>query len=390
MCNAPEKHEAHAHRRDFMLGAALVIGAAGAGAAQAQQGAARVWMCPPCGCASDGKEFAAPGACPSCGMQLIEAKPGVAPKPRTKVAILLFPGVQIIDFTGPYEVFGQAGYEVFTVAAKKAPLQTAMLLDVTPAYAFGESPKPDVLLIPGGNIGSAMHDKATLDWIRAQSAQSQMTMSVCNGALILANTGLLDGLTATTFHGAVDDLITEFPKVKVVYDKRFVDNGKFVTTAGLSSGIDGAMHIVSRLEGKVDAELVARNLEYNWDEETKYARAALADYPIRGAFGSRLILGLPAADYVTKVESSAGDRSKWEAVWRIETANPAAVVAEAIEASVASRLGAIKAEKVSKPSTQRTWKFTDPRGRSWGVRLDVSDTATSGVKRARMTSMLVK
>ena len=134
-----------------------------------------------------------------------------------------------------------------------------------------------------------------LAWIRARHAESRITMSVCNGALILAATGLLDGLTATTFHDAIDGLKAQFPRIHVVDDQRFVDNGRLVTTAGLSSGIDGAMHLVSRLDGQVAAQLVARNLEYDWREDSGYVRAALADYPMRTIFGSRFNLGFPRA-----------------------------------------------------------------------------------------------
>ena len=135
-----------------------------------------------------------------------------AARPRLKVAILVFEGVQIIDFCGPYEVFGQAGYDVFTVGAKAAPLLTAMKLQITPTYALGASPAADILLIPGGNINGARRDAATLDWIRARHAESKITMSVCNGALILAQTGLLDGLSATTYHDAIDNLASDFAR----------------------------------------------------------------------------------------------------------------------------------------------------------------------------------
>lgn len=373
-------------RRLFLAGSLLALGAA-----QAVAQPKEIYRCPPCGCASDAVEFEAPGTCPSCGMVLVpqaslRAAAGAAP--RTRVAILVFEGVQIIDFAGPYEVFGQAGYDVFTVGATGKPLLTAMRLTITPAFTFADSPRPDILLIPGGNIHMAMHDPITLDWIRARSAESRITMSVCNGALILAATGLLDGLTATTFHDAIDSLKTQFPRVRVVDDKRFVDNGRIVTTAGLSSGIDGAMHLVARLEGQTDAQLVARNLEYDWREDSGYARAALADYPLRGLFGSRLNLGLPAG-YAAKVENSAGDRSRWEASWRIETQHSGEALAAAIDARVAAST-ILRAEPAPQPSPHRGWRFVDPRGRAWRMTLDVTATGTPGVKRARMAAILAR
>lgn len=368
------------HRRSFIAGSLLALAASQAVSAQ-EAG----YVCADCGCASDGKNFPAPGTCPSCGMALIPAQSLQAPKPaRPKVAILVFDGVQIIDFCGPYEVFGQAGYEVFTVGARKSPLLTAMNLRITPAYAFGASPPADILLIPGGNIDSARHDATTLDWIRARHAESKITMSVCNGALILAQTGLLDNLSATTYHGAIDDLATGFRNVRVVDNKRFVDNGKIITTAGLSSGIDGAMHVVSRLEGKLDAALVARGLEYDWNEDTTFARAALADYPISGTFGDRLRLEL-SDGAKAKVESSVGDRSAWEVIWRVESNAAGAQIVQ----SLAERISkSFRADPTSDSALQRTWRFTDRRNRRWFVQLTAADTSQTGVKRVMMTAIL--
>jgi len=106
---------------------------------------------------------------------------------------------------------------------------------------------------------------------------STYVMSVCTGAFILAKADLLNGLTATTVRGGIDRLATVFPNIKVVYDKRYVDNGKIITTAGLSSGIDGALYLVSKTLGKAAAQQIALGIEYNWDPDAKFARAAYAD-----------------------------------------------------------------------------------------------------------------
>jgi transcriptional regulator GlxA family with amidase domain len=374
-----------AHRRSFITGSLLALATSKSASAQGPQAG---YVCPDCGCASDGKLFAAPGTCPSCGMTLISVRDyqaRAAARSRLKVAILVFEGVQIIDFCGPYEVFGQAGYDVFTVGAKTSPLLTAMKLQITPTYAFGASPAADILLIPGGNINRARHDAATLDWIRARHAESKITMSVCNGALILAQTGLLDGLSATTYHDAIDDLVSDFRNVRVVDNKRFVDNGRIITTAGLSSGIDGAMHVVSRMEGKIDAELVARNLEYDWNEDTTFARAALADYPISGTFGGRLRLDLP--DGSSRVESSVGDRSTWEVIWRLESKFTSALIVQKLSERITGSLRTA-ADPAPESAPQRTWRFTDRRNRRWFVQLNAADTSQPGVKRVMMTAIL--
>lgn len=371
-------------RRGFIAGSLLALAASQAASAQEPGTQGGGYVCADCGCASDGKLFAAPGRCPSCGMPLIPAAQARPVKPRVKVAILVFEGVEIIDFCGPYEVFGQAGYEVFTVGAKTAPLLTAMNLRITPTYAFGASPPADILLIPGGNIGGAKRDAATLDWIAARHAESKITMSVCNGALILASTGLLDGLTATTYHDAIDNLADGFRNVKVVDDKRFVDNGRIITTAGLSSGIDGALHVVSRMEGRVDAQLVARNLEYDWNEDSSFARAALADYPISGTFGGRLRLPLPDGA-AAKVESSAGDRSSWKVIWRVESKSANSQIVQGLAERITASLKT-ESDPASAASPQRSWRFTDRRNRKWFVQLNAADSA--GVKRVTMTAIL--
>src|SRR5262245_18708384 len=209
------------------------------------------YVCPPCGCGNDDKVHDKPGYCSVCGMQLIvkgsaaaqAATQGTPPK-RKKAAILIFDGVQIIDYTGPYEVFGQAGLEVFTVAVKPETVTTAMRMKVTPHYTLGDAPAADILLIPGGGVVNTQEDPNVIKWIQERSNQAEYVVSVCNGAYILGKTGLLDGLTATTFYDSIDGLPAVALKVRVVRDQRYVDNCKFITTAGISSGIDGSLYVV--------------------------------------------------------------------------------------------------------------------------------------------------
>jgi transcriptional regulator GlxA family with amidase domain len=224
----------------------------------------RPWVCPPCGLPCDEASWDQPGTCPKCGMALVDRDRLPAPEARTKVAVLVFDGVEIIDFAGPWEVFGAAGFDVYAVAASTAPVTTAMGMKVVPRYAFADAPVPDVLLVPGGGVKGARDDAATRAFLVATSARAGRTLSVCNGAFLLANAGLLEGLSATTTAHLVGTLRAEFPKTKVVEGPRFVDNGKIVTAAGLSAGIDGALHLVSQLLGRKNAEAVARRIEYTW------------------------------------------------------------------------------------------------------------------------------
>ena len=124
---------------------------------------------------------------------------------RLKAAILIFDGVQIIDYTGPYEVFGQARFDVFTVSETGETITTTMGMSVNPTHSFEDSPTPDLLLVPGGDVMASLEDPEILAWVRKMSVEAEYVLSVCNGAFILAEAGLLDGLTATTFHGLLSD-----------------------------------------------------------------------------------------------------------------------------------------------------------------------------------------
>ncbi|MCF2859248.1 DJ-1/PfpI family protein [Pseudoalteromonas sp. SMS1] len=194
------------------------------------------------------------------------------------VGILLFEGAQAIDFVGPTEVFGQAGFRITTLSKEGQAITTAMGLQVTPHQAFTPSLQLDALLIPGGNINDRLlNDVQINQWIKAQSDSAQYVMSVCNGAFILANTGLLDGLQATTIEKAFSSFERHYPKVILARDKKFTDNGKILTTAGLSSGIDGALSLVAKVRGQRVARSVAAKIEYNWQPNGGYIRGKMAD-----------------------------------------------------------------------------------------------------------------
>jgi transcriptional regulator GlxA family with amidase domain len=125
-----------------------------------------------------------------------------------------------------------------------------------------------VLLIPGGQgTRKEMHNPALIDWIREASTKAELVLSVCTGALLLAKAGLLDGLEATTHHGAIDLLRQTASKTTVHADRRFVDNGRVVCSAGIAAGIDMSLHVVSRLLGQEVAMKTARQMEYPWSEE---------------------------------------------------------------------------------------------------------------------------
>jgi putative intracellular protease/amidase/copper(I)-binding protein len=329
------------------------------------QSAANQYVCPPCACGKDDQVYDKPGFCSACQMELIvkgSAPPSAQePLARKRVAILIFDGVQIIDYTGPYEVFGQAGLDVFTVAAGPQPITTSMGMKVTPHHSLADAPDADVLLIPGGDVGSTERDANVIAWIRERSSRAEYVVSVCNGAFILAKTGLLDGLTATTYYGLIEGLSATAPKVKVVKDRRYVDNGKYITTAGLSSGIDGSLYVISRLFGKARAQMTALNMEYDWKPDSTYARASLADRRIHRVFGVGLRIDAPPGARA-RVLSTEGTSRVWEVRWQIEgETSPAAVLA-----LLGARLaGHWTEQKATDAAFERAWRFDDEDGGEW-------------------------
>jgi transcriptional regulator GlxA family with amidase domain len=195
-----------------------------------------------------------------------------AAEPRN-VAIVVYPGVELLDFAGPGEVFSAASFNVFTVAATKDPIVSQGFVRITPEHAIADAPKIDILVIPGGRAASVYDDPKMMAWVKTRVAAGELTMSVCNGALVLAHAGLLDGLRATSHYGAIAAL-RKFPRITVVPEERFVDNGRIVTTQGVSAGIDGALHVVERLLGSERARSVARYMMYRWEPADAAATAS--------------------------------------------------------------------------------------------------------------------
>lgn len=192
--------------------------------------------------------------------------------PKT-VLILLYEDIEILDFAGPMEVFMQAGLTVYTVAPSRS-IKAMGKLQITPDYVIGdkEIPHADIVALPGGDGAmDCLNNKKTMDWIKQVVNQSSYNFSVCTGAYLLADTGILDGKKSTTFHTLIEDMRKRYPKVEVLSEVRFVDNGKEITTAGISAGIDGALYLVAKLYGESLAKRVARTIEYDkWTPNEGY------------------------------------------------------------------------------------------------------------------------
>jgi transcriptional regulator GlxA family with amidase domain len=195
---------------------------------------------------------------------------------RLNVGILIFDGVEVLDFAGPFEVFSrtrltpgldsrrsedEAPFRVFTVARTLDTVHATGDLRVVPHHSFADAPKIDVLVVPGGfGTRSLMNDAPTLDWIRKVAAAARKVTSVCSGALLLTKAGLLEGKRATTHWGALD-LLESLGGVRVDRAARVVDDG-VITSAGVASGIDMSFYVVEQIHGRAVADETAHYIEY--------------------------------------------------------------------------------------------------------------------------------
>jgi transcriptional regulator GlxA family with amidase domain len=186
---------------------------------------------------------------------------------KPTVEIVVWDGVELLDLAGPGEVFAVAGFPVRIVAARPGSVVSQGFLEIVPQGVLGEGPTPGILVVPGGGTEGAVADQTLVEQVARVGAKADLVLSVCTGALVLAAAGLLDGLEATTWHGALARLRQAAPHTRVREDLRVVDNGRLLTTAGVSAGIDGALHVVERLLGAEDRARVVAYMEYR-EEKT--------------------------------------------------------------------------------------------------------------------------
>ena len=180
-----------------------------------------------------------------------------------QIAIPLFDRFTALDAVGPYEVLSRLpGAEVRFVAAEPGPVRTeTRMLEMTAEAALEDIPHPDVLVFPGGfGTRPLLQDERWLEWVRGAHESSTWTTSVCTGSLVLGAAGVLDGLEATT-HWLALDLLATFGARPV--SRRVVEQGKVITAAGVSSGIDMALTLAARIAGDEVAQLIQLYIEYD-------------------------------------------------------------------------------------------------------------------------------
>ena len=207
------------------------------------------------------------------------------------IAFVISEGAVVIDFCGPWEVFrdvmvsgGDHPFRLYTVSDKTDPITAGGGMKIVPDFTFANAPAPKVIVVPAQSEPS----QEMLKWIRESTKNTDVTMSVCTGAFVLAKTGLLSGKSATTFHSAFNSFAMEFPDIQLKRGARFVENGNLATAGGLSSGIDLALRVVERYYGREVAQKTAYNMEYqgqgwmNPDSNQTYAVAAVstAEHPL--------------------------------------------------------------------------------------------------------------
>ena len=199
---------------------------------------------------------------------------------RLNVAIFIINEVEVLDFAGPFEVFAVTDslnqnilFNTYTVGEMPGVVYARNGLKVVPNHTFESAPTPDIIIIQGGfGTRPLLNRPVIIEWIRKQSRAALHTVSVCTGSLVLAKAGLLDGLPATT-HYLQLGLLRELAPTAVVHsDRRFLDNGQLLTSAGISAGLDVSLHLVARLCGKEVAEKTAAHMEYHWANDGGLAR----------------------------------------------------------------------------------------------------------------------
>jgi len=182
------------------------------------------------------------------------------------VAFFLFDGVELFDFTGPHQVFSDAGLNTYTVSADGKEILSNDSVKVFPKFSMGTAPAPDMIVFPGGSGGAplnAVKDPKVMDWLKQKKEEGVSVMSVGEAAAVFAEAGFLDNKRATTCWRTINDMSKTYPAVTMIKDTRWVDNGHVITTAGVSAGIDGALHVVSKFKGLDAARAVALDMEYD-------------------------------------------------------------------------------------------------------------------------------
>lgn len=188
------------------------------------------------------------------------------------IGIYIYDNAEVLDFAGPYEVFSTAArvsslaWNVLLIAESPSPVRARAGFTVMPDHDIANHPKLDLLIIAGGVHTRELEKHAVIEWIKTTDAQTPLTASVCTGAFLLAEAGLLNERTVTTHWEDQTELQKAYPNLNVVNDQRWVSSGKYTTSGGISAGIDMSLELVARITNRDLAVRTARQMEYQWTE----------------------------------------------------------------------------------------------------------------------------
>ena len=187
------------------------------------------------------------------------------------IGIYIYNQAEVLDFSGPFEVFSVAnrlaklGWNIWLVAEEESLVEARGVFQVKPHYSIQNVPELDVLIVVGGVHSDELRKTEVINWIRKTTEKTQITASVCTGAFLLPEAGLLDGLEVTIHWEDIPDLQRNYPNLQVRKGIRWIEQGKLFTAAGISAGIDMSLELVARLAGAELAEQTARQIEYTWN-----------------------------------------------------------------------------------------------------------------------------
>ena len=190
-----------------------------------------------------------------------------------RLGALFYPGFELLDTFGPLEMFGNmpGAVDIITVAEQAGPVRSHQGPSVVAEYGFADCPTLDLMLIPGGmGTRAEVENEAMLDWLRRRTPETEVTMSVCTGSALLARAGLLDGQRATSNKMFFQWVVEQGPRVEWVRQARWVEDGRYATSSGVSAGIDMALAVIARLAGPELSETLAMATEYEWHRDADW------------------------------------------------------------------------------------------------------------------------
>lgn len=191
-------------------------------------------------------------------------------KPKT-IGILVFPGFETLDVFGPVEMFGSIPdkFKIVMIGTKPGTIKSYQGISIKVDTDMAHAPRTDILMIPGGQgVRTEILDPKVVNWIQKRSKASELTLSVCTGAALLAKAGVLDGHKATTNKQVFSWVESQGPKVTWIKKARWVDDGNIITSSGVSAGIDMSLYVIDKLYGEDTLKYVETYTEYNFNDDS--------------------------------------------------------------------------------------------------------------------------